>query len=87
MKKRDVERTQLVQIQKDLSDAPAILVTMETDSTAQVSQCFIPFSRQGPYKVSHSPDQTIVEGSALVNIRQKALGHLMKFTQCRLKYT
>ena len=61
MKKRDVERTQIVQIQKDLSDAPAILVTMETDTTAQVCQCFIPFSRQGPYKVSHSPDQTIVE--------------------------
>ena len=56
-----MERTQLVTIQKDLSDAPAILVTMETDTTAQVSQCFIPFSRQGPYKVSHSPDQAIVE--------------------------
>ena len=26
-------------------------------------------------------------GSALVNIRRKALGHLMKFTQGRLKYT
>ena len=25
--------------------------------------------------------------SALVNIRRKALGHLMKFTQGRLKYT
>ena len=59
MKKRDVERTQLVTIQKDLSDAPAILVTMETDTTAQVSQCFIPFSPQGPYKVSHSSDQAI----------------------------
>ena len=54
-----MERTQLVTIQKDLSDAPAILVTMETDTTAQVSQCFIPFSPQGPYEVSHSPDQSI----------------------------
>ena len=58
-----MERKQLVPIQKDLSDAPAILVTMETDTNAQVSQCFIPFSRQGPYKVSHSPDQAIVEGA------------------------
>ena len=56
-----MERTQLVTIQKDLSDAPAILVTMETDTTAQVSQCFIPFSRQRSYEVSHSPDQAIVE--------------------------
>ena len=51
-----MERTQLVTIQKDLSDAPAILVTMETDTTAQVSQCFIPFSRQRSYEVSRSSD-------------------------------
>ena len=56
-----MERTQLVTIQKDLSNAPAILVTMETDTTAQVSQCFIPFSPQGLYKVSRSSDQAIVE--------------------------
>ena len=54
-----MERKQLVTIQKDLSDAPAILVTMETDTNAQVSQCLIPFSPQGPYKVSHSSDQAI----------------------------
>ena len=54
-----MERKQLVRIQKDLSDAPAMMVTMETDTTAQVSQCFIPFSPQGPYKVSHSSDQAI----------------------------
>ena len=54
-----MERTQLVPIQKDLSDAPAILVTMETDTNAQVSQCFISFSPQGPYKVSHSSDQAV----------------------------
>ena len=54
-----MERKQLVPIQKDLSDAPAILVTMETDTNAQVSQCLIPFSPQGPYKVSHSSDQAI----------------------------
>ena len=54
-----MQRTQLVTIPKDLSNAPAILVTMETDTTAQVSQCFIPFSPQGPYKVSHSSDQAI----------------------------
>ena len=56
-----MERKQLVRIQKDLSDAPAMMVTMETDTTAQVSQCFIPFSPQGHYKVSHSSDQAIVE--------------------------
>ena len=28
-----------------------------------------------------------LKGSALVNIRRKALGHLMKFTRGRLKYT
>ena len=56
-----MERKQLVPIQKDLSDAPAMMVTTETDTTAQVSQCFIPFSPQGPYKVSHSSDQAIVE--------------------------
>ena len=56
-----MERKQLVTIQKDLSDAPAILVTMETDTNAQVSQSLIPFSPQGPYKVSHSSDQAIVE--------------------------
>ena len=54
-----MERKQLVTIQKDLSDAPAILVTMETDTNAKVSQCLIPFSPQGPYKVSHSSDQAI----------------------------
>ena len=54
-----MERKQLVPIQKDLSDAPAILVTMETDTNAQVFQCLIPFSPQGPYKVSHSSDQAI----------------------------
>ena len=54
-----MERKQLVPIQRDLSDAPAILVTMETDTNAQVSQCLIPFSPQGPYKVSHSSDQAI----------------------------
>ena len=56
-----MERKQLVRIQKDLSDAPAMMVTMETDTTAQVSQCFIPFSPQGLYKVSRSSDQAIVE--------------------------
>ena len=58
-----MERTQLVTIQKDLSDAPAMMVTMETDTTAQVSQCFIPFSPQGPYKVSHSSDQATEEAA------------------------
>ena len=33
-----MERTQLVLTQKDLSDVPATLVSMETDTTAQVSQ-------------------------------------------------
>ena len=70
MKKRDVERTQLVPIQEDLSDALAILVTMETDTTAQVSQCFIPFSRQRSYEVSHSPDQAIVEEVQCLDLRQ-----------------
>ena len=56
-----MERKQLVPIQKDLSDAPAMMVTMETDTAAQVSQCFIPFSRQRSYEVSYSPDQAIVE--------------------------
>ena len=65
-----MERTQLVTIQKDLSDAPAILVTMETDTTAQVSQCFIPFSRQRSYEVSHSPDQAIVEEVQCLNLLQ-----------------
>ena len=34
-----MERTQLARTLKDLSDAPAILVTMETETSAQVSQC------------------------------------------------
>ena len=67
---RDVERTQLVPIQKDLSDALAILVTMETGTTAQVSQCIIPFSRQRSYKVSHSPDQAIVEEVQCLDLLQ-----------------
>ena len=33
-----MERTQLALTQKDLSDAPATLVSMETDTTAQVKQ-------------------------------------------------
>lgn len=33
-----MERTQLVLTQKDLSDAPATLVSMEMDTTAQVKQ-------------------------------------------------
>ena len=61
MIKKDLERTQLLRIQKDLLDVAAIMAIMETNSTAQVSQCFIPFSRQRSYKVSHSPDQAIVE--------------------------
>ena len=65
-----MERTQLVPIQKDLLNAAAILVTMETDSTAQVSQCFIPFSRQRSYKVSHSPDQAIVEEVQCLDLLQ-----------------
>ena len=32
-------------------------------------------------------DDDRINWSALVNIRRKALGHLMKFTQGRLKYT
>ena len=36
-----VTRTQLVITQRDLTVAPAILVSMETDTTAQVSQYFI----------------------------------------------
>ena len=39
MKKRDAERTQLVRTLKDLSDAPAILVTMEMDTSAEVYHC------------------------------------------------
>ena len=65
-----MERTQLVPTQKDLLDAAAILVTMETDSTAQVSQCFIPFSRQRSYEVSHSPDQAIVEEVQCLDLLQ-----------------
>ena len=61
MIKKDLERTQLLRIHKDLLDVAAIMAIMETNSTAQVSQCFIPFSRQRSYKVSHSPDQAIVE--------------------------
>ena len=70
MKKRDVERTQLVPIQKDLLDLAAIMAIMKTDSTAQVSQCFIPFSRQRSYEVSHSPDQAIVEEVQCLNLLQ-----------------
>ena len=41
-----------------------------------------------PEKVSLSLNRGVPSiGSALVNIRRKALGHLMKFTQGRLKYT
>ena len=35
-----VTRTQLVITQRDLTVAPATLVSMETDTTAQVSQYF-----------------------------------------------
>ena len=35
-----VTRTQLVITQRDLTVVPAILVSMETDTTAQVSQYF-----------------------------------------------
>ena len=34
-----VARTQIVQTQRDLTDANARLVSMEMDTTAQVSQC------------------------------------------------
>ena len=66
-----MERTQLVPIQKDLLDAAALMVTMETDTTAQVSQCFILFSSQRSYKVSHSPDQAIVEEVQCLNLLQQ----------------
>ena len=51
---------QLVRTLKDLSDAPAILVTMEMDTTARVSQCLfgslvvVPFQRaNGSGKLSY----------------------------------
>ena len=34
-----VEKTQIVKTQRDLTDANARLVSMEMDTTAQVSQC------------------------------------------------
>ena len=35
-----VARTHFVTTQEDLTDAPARLVSLETDTTAQVCQCF-----------------------------------------------
>ena len=35
-----VARTYFVKTQEDLTDAPARVVSMETDTTAQVRQCF-----------------------------------------------
>ena len=85
MKKRDVERTQLLRIQKALLDVAAIMAIMETDTTAQVSQCFISYSRQGSYEVLHSPDQAIVEEVQCLDLLQlfhtyiDGLVHLIRF--------
>ena len=39
------------------------------------------------YGVGENGQYQLLIRSVLVNIRRKALGHLMKFTQGRLKYT
>ena len=64
----------------------AIMAIMETDSTAQVSQCFIPFSRQRSYEVSHhAPAQAIVEELQCLDLLQlfrtniDGLVHLISF--------